>query len=377
MAAVELLTRVPGAPESCTEAARALRRLGHALAGADHLVRQHARFPADDFAGDGADDFRQACAALGGELAGFRPGVDGLALALRRYADRLAGVQTVMRRVRRTARGHDLVVDGGAVRLPPGPNRDQRRTFRTLVPIVAAAWVVLAHAEEDLRAAVDVVDPSIRRNPLVAAYPTTAAPPTVDPTAPLPIDWPPGDPAWPPDHPSSCPDIAPTGGGTVHHTPAVSLAVPRRWATFDDPAPGVSLVAQAPAAAPSGFTPELALHTGPVDGGSSLTDWRHQAMSTLASQLDALEIEDSDVVDLDGEPVAYTRFSHRIGGADVMCDQWAWLHDGVGVTLTGSVGRAEYADYCDLFEDVAATVEIKDGVSAPVPGSARPAGARW
>jgi len=158
----------------------------------------------------------------------------------------------------------------------------------------------------------------------------------------------------------------------VHHTPAVSLAVPRRWATFDDPAPGVALVARAPRAAPSGFTPELALHTGPVDA-SSLSEWRTGAMSTLAAQLDALEVEDTDLVDLGAEPAAYTRFSHRLGGLDLMCEQWAWLHDGVGVTLTGTVARADYAAYADLFEDVAATVEL----SAPAPGSAPPAEARW
>lgn len=155
--------------------------------------------------------------------------------------------------------------------------------------------------------------------------------------------------------------------------PAVSLAVPRRWAVLDDPAPGVSLVARAPTAARSGFVPELALHTGPVDAAVSLADWRREALATLTDQLTDLEVDDTDVVDLDGEPVAYLRFSHRIGGADVVSDQWAWLRDGVGVTLTGTVALADYADYADLFEEVAATVEL----SARGPGSAHPAEARW
>ena len=86
-------------------------------------------------------------------------------------------------------------------------------------------------------------------------------------------------------------------------------------------------------------------------------------MAALALQLDTLEVEDTDLVDPDGEPFAYTRFSHRLGGVDVVCDQWAWLHDGLGVTLTGTVARVDYADYADLFEDVAATVEI----SGPAP----------
>lgn len=365
---MELLTRVPGAPSTCTGTADALRRLGHALADADDLAQRHARFAEDDFAGESGDGFRRASGRLADGLAGFRPGVDRLATALRRYGGRLAEVQEVMRRVRRTARAHDLL-DGTTVRLPATPSRDQRRTFRALVPIVTSAWTVLARAEDDLRAAVDVVDPTIPAHPLVAARPATAVPPSVATGGAGPIRWPPGEDAWPADHPSP----RPTGGGNVHHAPAVSLAVPRRWSTLDDPAPGVSLLARAPAPAPSGFTPELALHSGPVDGASSLTDWRAEAMSSLAAQLDALEVEDTDVIDLDGEPVGYARFSHRLGGADVVCDQWAWLRDGVGVTLTGTVARADYADYCDLFENVAATVEV----SAPEPGSAHPAGARW
>jgi hypothetical protein len=163
-----------------------------------------------------------------------------------------------------------------------------------------------------------------------------------------------------------------TGSPVPSATPSVTLAVPRRWAIFDDPAPGVALVARAPMPTPSGFTPELALHTGPVDA-PTLTEWRHEAMAALAAQLDDLEVEDTDVVDLDGAPVGYTRFSHRIGGVDVVCDQWAWLSDGVGVTLTGTIARVDYADYADLFEQVAATVEI----SVRAPGSVRPAEARW
>jgi hypothetical protein len=157
--------------------------------------------------------------------------------------------------------------------------------------------------------------------------------------------------------------------------PAVTLAVPRRWATFEDPAPGVALLARAPAPAPSGVTPELTLHSGPVDA-ATLPEWRREALAALAAQLDDLEVEDTDVVDLDGVQAGYARFSHLIGGVDVVCDQWAWLSDGVGVTLTGTVARVDYADYADLFEDVAATVRISAG-SGPAPGSAHRAGARW
>ncbi|WP_436697806.1 hypothetical protein [Nocardioides sp. BYT-33-1] len=144
----------------------------------------------------------------------------------------------------------------------------------------------------------------------------------------------------------------------------VSLAVPRRWSTRDDPAPGVVLLARAPAATASGFTPELVVRVGPIEGALSLTAWRAGALAALAGQLVDLEVEDTDVFDRDGEPTAYHRFSHRLGEVDVLCDQWAWLRDGVGVTLTGSVARADYGDYYDLFEDVAATVELSPRTAA-------------
>ncbi|WP_408897020.1 hypothetical protein ACJ5H2_19100 [Nocardioides sp. R1-1] len=140
--------------------------------------------------------------------------------------------------------------------------------------------------------------------------------------------------------------------------PAVSVSVPRRWSSLDSPVPGVALLARAPAAATSGFTPELVLHTTPVDAALPLAPWREEAVGALAAQLAAFEVEDADLVDLDGEPAAYLRFSHRLGGVDVVCDQWAWLRDGLGVTLTCTVARADYADYCDLFEEVAMTVRL-------------------
>lgn len=145
---------------------------------------------------------------------------------------------------------------------------------------------------------------------------------------------------------------------TLTTEPAVTLALPRRWTTRDDPAPGVVLLARAPSPTAAGLIPELVLRTGPIGDDLTLDEWREEAMAALGTQLRDLEIEDSDLVDLDGEPARYLRFGHRLGDVDVLCEQWAWLYDGLGVTLTGSVARADYADYCDLFEDVAATVRL-------------------
>ena len=56
--------------------------------------------------------------------------------------------------------------------------------------------------------------------------------------------------------------------------------------------------------------------------------------------------------------MSYHRFAHRLGAADLLCDQWSWLVDGLGVTLTCSVAREDYPDYCDVFEAIAETVSI-------------------
>lgn len=137
-------------------------------------------------------------------------------------------------------------------------------------------------------------------------------------------------------------------------TVTVTLAVPHRWTTRSDPAHGLVLLARAPTTPASGLAPELVVRTTPVAG--DLAGWRAAALAALATQLDALEVEDGDQFELDGRPVAYHRLGHRYGALEVVAEQWAWLVDGVGVTLTGSVARCDYADYGDLFEEVAATL---------------------
>lgn len=142
----------------------------------------------------------------------------------------------------------------------------------------------------------------------------------------------------------------------VNATHDITVALPRHWTTRTDPAHGIAVAARARALPPSGFAPEVVLRTAPVTSG--LDAWRSDAMTTLATQLADFDVEDSDEFDLGGRSVAYRRFAHRLGATDVVCEQWAWLVEGVGVTLTGSVARTDYVDYGDLFEAIAATVEI-------------------
>ena len=134
------------------------------------------------------------------------------------------------------------------------------------------------------------------------------------------------------------------------------ILLPPRWHRTCDPERGVVVAARQASLPPSGVRPELVLCRSPVDDGS-LAAWRERALDELAELLDAFDLEDEDDVELDGHEAAYRRFAHRAGLADVVSDQWAWLVDGVGVTLTCTVAREDYADYCDVFEAVAETID--------------------
>jgi hypothetical protein len=141
---------------------------------------------------------------------------------------------------------------------------------------------------------------------------------------------------------------------TAHDLPRstdhdITVTVPRQWVTRSAPERGIVLAARARVVPASGFPPGLVLQVAPED-----TD----TIDALRAQLLDFEVEESDTFELDGRPVRYLRFSHRVGDTDVLCDQWQWTVDGTGVTLTGSVARTDWPDYCDLLEEVAATVEI-------------------
>ncbi|MEO9322624.1 hypothetical protein ABFT23_03985 [Nocardioides sp. C4-1] len=147
----------------------------------------------------------------------------------------------------------------------------------------------------------------------------------------------------------------PTQQPTRQPTRQPTLSVPSRWRRRTEPAPGVVVAARAPSLPPSGVRPELTLHRTAV-GHDDHVRWREQALVELAGLLDDLAVEDDDAYDLDGRDVVYHRFAHRVGSADVLCDQWSWLTHGVGTTLTCSAARDDYLDYSEVFEAVAATV---------------------
>lgn len=133
------------------------------------------------------------------------------------------------------------------------------------------------------------------------------------------------------------------------------IALPPRWRHRPVPGYGVLVHARARVVPPSGSPPELVLHSTPV--ADDLIAWRRAALAALADRLDGFDLEDEDAYDLEGRPVVYARFGHRLGLADLVSEQWSWRTGDRGVTLTGTVARADYADYCEVFEAVTATFE--------------------
>jgi len=126
----------------------------------------------------------------------------------------------------------------------------------------------------------------------------------------------------------------------------LGIALPPSWRRTSNPERGVLVSARAPTAPASGFRPEVVLRADSV------------SLDELEGRLHDFALEDDDAFDLMGHDVAYVRFAHRVGAVDVLCDQWTWQVRSRGVTLTCSVAREDYWDWCDVFEAIAETVDV-------------------
>ena len=136
----------------------------------------------------------------------------------------------------------------------------------------------------------------------------------------------------------------------------LGLQLPSTWRRRCDPVRGVLVAARPDRLPTSGRSPELTLRCAIADG--TLATWRAEAMVELSEKLADFALEDVDDFDLFGHDVVYRRFAYRENVHDILCDQWAWLHQGLGITLTCSVAREDYPDFCDLFEVVAESVDL-------------------
>ena len=137
----------------------------------------------------------------------------------------------------------------------------------------------------------------------------------------------------------------------------ISIGVPSHWRQSSDLDHGIVMAARAPATPGSGFVPRFVLDAEPVD--CSFESWQESALAALGDQLQGFDQEDTDDYQLGHEHARYRRVSFVSSEHNLVSEQWCWLIEGVGLTLTGTVAREDYADFCDLFEDVAGTLAVR------------------
>ena len=145
----------------------------------------------------------------------------------------------------------------------------------------------------------------------------------------------------------------------------ISIAVPSGWSRASDLDHGILMAARAPTAPGSGFVPRFVLDAEPVD--SSFESWQENAVTALSDQLQRFDEEDTDDYHVGPELARYRRVSHVSSVSSdhhLVSEQWCWLIEGVGFTLTGTIAREDFADFCDLFEDVAGTFSVRRRPSA-------------
>jgi hypothetical protein len=139
-------------------------------------------------------------------------------------------------------------------------------------------------------------------------------------------------------------------------TSVPELVIPPGWARTAAPDHGIIVAARSPATGLSGYAPTLVLDAEPVD--VDLGRWQLGTAEELAAALEYFEIEESDLFDLFGEPVGYRMYSFFRNGQDLLTEQWCWLVDGVGYTMSGTAARVDYLDVTDLFEQVAESFRV-------------------
>lgn len=145
-------------------------------------------------------------------------------------------------------------------------------------------------------------------------------------------------------------------GAADRHTAEI-VRLPSRWRLTADPDHGVLISGRCPTAGASGVVPLIRLELHAVADSATLNSWRQDDLHEMAGRRRDFELDDEDDYDLGGWGVAYRRFGFRRDDEELLCEQWAWLIDGLGYTLTCTMGRADYADYYEVFEAVAATFE--------------------
>jgi hypothetical protein len=137
----------------------------------------------------------------------------------------------------------------------------------------------------------------------------------------------------------------------------VRIAVPPGWERVARPAPGVALLMGARRRPASGVLPSMAVAVVDLAPDRARAAYLGRLRDELTAGLDGAEVEDEDSFELDGAPVDYLRLAHRSDDRHLVSEVWVWLTDGRAWSVSGTVDRRDYADWCDVFEGVAATFD--------------------
>lgn len=137
----------------------------------------------------------------------------------------------------------------------------------------------------------------------------------------------------------------------------VRIAVPHGWEQVTDPVAGVALLLAARRRPASGVLPSMAVAAVPLAPGRTRSAYLSDLRAELTDGLDDAEVEDEDSFELDGGLVDYLRLSHRDDDRHLVSEVWLWLVDGRAWSVSGTVDRRDYADWCDVFEEVVATFD--------------------
>ena len=138
---------------------------------------------------------------------------------------------------------------------------------------------------------------------------------------------------------------------------AVRIAVPTGWDRLANPVPGIPLVMAARQRPASGVLPSMAVAVAELGSGWSRAGYLGGLRDELAASLESGVVEDEDALELDTGEVSYLRVAHRSGEAELVSEVWVWLCGGRAWSVSGTVDRRDYADYCDVFEGVADTFD--------------------
>jgi len=136
-----------------------------------------------------------------------------------------------------------------------------------------------------------------------------------------------------------------------------TCAIPTGWRSRDALDHGVLMSAVAPAHSAAGLAPTIRLEVEPVH--LAATGWVAEELADLSSRLVGLVVEHEECSDLSGVETCYRRFRHLRLGVPAVTEQWGWLVDGLGFTLTASAAAAEHEDYAALFAAVAASFAVE------------------